>query len=462
MQSRNNLTTHGGPRRKPVVAAYWSCGVTICLILTMIAVTGTLFPITAADRVLCDKAVSVATVSVATVATVNKSTDERFGVPKAKVPEGSTASRELRLPPELHSYNIPNLPPHFNNLPEEYRAIADSVIITDAAATLGRVLFYDRSLSRSRTIACASCHIQEFAFSDSRRFSEGHDGRMTARQSMSLINLKYSLTEAFFWDERARGLQQQVLIPIENDVEMGHSLADLVIQLQVDPIYPPLFDDAFGSPQVSKKKIARALSQFVLSIVSYRSEYDSGMAKANSVLDAFPNFTALQNLGKRQFFEAGCASCHLSEGSEASVGKHISADVSAFDFNRPVLQTAIFQIEKSVVNGIDSDDSSNDAGVGSVTGQVADQGAFRSPSLRNVEVTGPYMHDGRFRTLDSVVEHYNWSVQPHPNLDPRLHFAVEGIAIPEFQKVALVAFLKTLTDHKLLKDARFSDPFVRH
>ena len=324
------------------------------------------------------------------------------------------ASRPLKLLATIPVLNIHNLPPHFNNLPEEYRVIADSVAVTDTAATLGRVLFYDRSLSRSGRVACASCHQQKFAFSDARRFSVGHDGRKTIRHSMSLINLKYALNKSFFWDERAEGLRQQVLIPIENDIEMGHSIKDLVVQLQADPIYPPLFNAAFGSNQVTRKRLASALSQFVLSIVSYRSAYDEGMAQVDSVLDDFPNFTAQQNLGKRQFFESGCASCHLSQGRTA--GQTTSTEVAAFDLDRPVLQTAIFQIEKAVVNGIDSDDSKNDAGAGAITNVEADHGAFRSPSLRNVEVTGPYMHDGRFKTLDRVVGHYNWRVQPHPNL----------------------------------------------
>lgn len=375
--------------------------------------------------------------------------------------EEPTTVRVLNLPEVLFRYTPDDLPDHFSNLPQSFLDAAASHVVTDAGATLGRVLFYDRSLSQSGTISCASCHVQKSGFSDPRRFSVGHDGRAVSRNSMSLINLRYSLANQFFWDQRARGLKQQVLMPIENEVEMGHKLPDLVRQLQADSLYPPLFRSAFGSDKVTRDRIATALAMFVSSIVSYRSPFDEGRAVVDSVLDDFPNFTAQQNLGKRQFFEAGCASCHLSSGQGAHVDEGISEDSPPFDERASIRQSAVFQIEGAVVNGVDSDDPANDAGAYSVTGRTGDLGAFRSPSLRNVEVTGPYMHDGRFPTLDSVVEHYNWSVKPHPNLDPRLRFAVAGIAIPESQKVALVEFLKTLTDHQLLQDSKFNDPFLR-
>ncbi|MEP3480058.1 MAG: cytochrome c peroxidase [Fuerstiella sp.] len=454
MQFGNNLTASRQTAPRQTRDVWSNCGPLLTLTLTFFVIAITTKSLSADDQVW-----DVAVVFQDDTCPIEQTADDPIARRTVLDASKQLDSRRLKLPAKLSGGNIHDLPPHFNNLPEEYRAIADSAKVGDAAARLGLVLFYDRSLSGSGQVACASCHRQQFAFSDVRRFSVGHDGRKTSRQSMSLINLRYSLNQSFFWDERAAGLRQQVLIPIENDVEMGHSLKDLVVQLQADPIYPPLFAAAFGSAEVNQHRMASALSQFVLSIVSYRSAYDVGMAQVDSVLDDFPNFTDQQNLGKRQFFESGCASCHLSEGRTA--GHDVSAETPDFDRNRPVFQTAIFQIEKAVVNGIDSDDSKNDAGVGAVTNVAADVGAFRSPSLRNVEVTGPYMHDGRFKTLDRVVEHYNWSVQPHPNLDRRLHFAVEGMAIPELQKVALVEFLKTLTDHALLNDPSFADPFVR-
>lgn len=370
------------------------------------------------------------------------------------------SGRLVNLPDVPFRYTDDQLPKHFRNLPQEYLDVAATHVVTDAGATLGRVLFYDRTLSQSGTTSCASCHVQKFAFTDPRQFSVGHDGRPVKRNSMSLVNLKFSLTQKFFWDQRATGLKQQVLMPIENEIEMGHQLANLTKQLQADSLYPPLFEAAFGTRDVTEDRIATALSMFVSSIVSYRSPFDEGRSQVDSVLDDFPNFSPRQNLGKFQFFESGCAACHLSEGSQALQSNVISEDASPFDRRRPILQSAIFQIETAVVNGIDSAEAKNDAGVFVLTEKASDTGAFRVSSLRNVEVTGPYMHDGRFHTLDRVVEHYNWSVKPHRNLDPRLKFAIDGIAIPEPQKVALVEFLNTLTDRNLLADPKFSDPFV--
>lgn len=377
-------------------------------------------------------------------------------------PKNSNVNRRaINLPSTPFNYSRPELPRHFRTLPAEFLEQASSHPLTDAGATLGRVLFYDQSLSRSGTTSCASCHVQKFAFTDPRRFSVGHDGRTVRRNSMSLINLSYSISDRFFWDERAHGLKAQVLMPIENEIEMGHHLPELVSELDQDPIYDSLFLAAFGSSNVTADRIATALSMFVRSIVSYRSAFDQAVAEADSVLDDFDSFTTEQNLGKRQFFERGCAECHLSPGRHHDREQILDLETSPFNVSLRDRQAAIFQIEGAVVNGIDSDDHPSDRGKAGVSGVHSHLGAFRSPSLRNVEVTAPYMHDGRFPTLDSVIEHYNWSVRPHPNLDRRLQHAVPGIAIPEREKVALVEFLKTLTDRPLLSDPRFSDPFVR-
>ena len=215
---------------------------------------------------------------------------------------------------------------------------------------------------------------------------------------MSLINARYYRGGRFFWDERADSLETQVLMPIENEVEMGHQLDRLVPQLQSDPIYPPLFRAAFGSEKITPERIAKGLAQFVRSIVSYRSKYDVGRAQVDSPLEPFPNFSEQENLGKEQFFgRAQCASCHLADTPHAD--DHIA-------------QSAFFYVDKPVVNGIDSDTTDVDTGVAEISGRDSDSGRFKAPSLRNVEVTAPYMHDGRFRTLDQVLEHYNWSVRP--------------------------------------------------
>lgn len=358
------------------------------------------------------------------------------------------STRQLALPATPYRYADQPLPRHVKEVASLFDNTPESNPITDEGATLGRVLFYDPNLSANGSTSCSSCHSQQTAFTDERRFSKGFEGRAVDRNSMSLVNLRYYRPGKFFWDERAGSLEDQVLMPIENPIEMGHELTALVSQLQSDPIYPPLFRDAFGTSEVTKERLSLALAQFIRSMVSVNSRFDQGRAAVASVLDPFPNFSEQENYGKQQFFgRARCSECHLPE----TKGKSGAARQSAF-----------FQLEGPLVNGIDSDSDQVDGGVGAFTLKESEWGRFKSTSLRNVVLTAPYMHDGRFRTLDQVIEHYNWSVKPHRNLDHRLEdFAANGLALPEVEKVALAAFLATLTDQTFLTDPKFSDPFTQ-
>ena len=358
------------------------------------------------------------------------------------------STRQLALPAKPYRYADQPLPRHVKEVANLFDNTPESNPLTDEGATLGRVLFYDPNLSANGSTSCSSCHSQQTAFTDERRFSKGFEGRAVDRNSMSLVNLRYYRPGKFFWDERAGSLEDQVLMPIENPIEMGHELTALVSQLQSDPIYPPLFRAAFGTSEVTKERLSLALAQFIRSMVSVNSRFDQGRAAVASVLDPFPNFSEQENYGKQQFFgRARCSECHLPE----TEGKSGAARQSAF-----------FQLEGPLVNGIDSDSDQVDGGVGAFTLKENEWGRFKSTSLRNVVLTAPYMHDGRFRTLDQVIEHYNWSVKPHRNLDHRLEdFAANGLALPEVEKVALAAFLGTLTDQTFLTDPKFSDPFTQ-
>ncbi|KAA5540041.1 cytochrome-c peroxidase [Roseiconus nitratireducens] len=355
-------------------------------------------------------------------------------------------ARQLSLPDRPYAYSRLEIPDHFRPHAAHLDNTPPENPITDDGATLGRVLFYDTTLSVNGTTACASCHRQENAFSEPRDKSIGFDGQQVDRNSMSLVNLRYYQRGKFFWDERAATLEQQVLMPIENPIEMGHNLSKLVNQLQQDPIYPPLFAKAFGDDRVSRDRIAKALAQFVRSIVSFRSRFDVGLAQVDSPQTPFPNFTDEENLGKKQFFGRGrCAECHLPT-------------YRGLDREASTEQWSIFQLERPGNNGVDSE--GGDPGLGRSTGRRQDLGKFKPSTLRNIAVTGPYMHDGRFHTLDQVIEHYNWSVRPHENLDERLRdFAANGLALPEVPKVALAKFLRTLTDEQLLTDPMYADPF---
>jgi len=355
-------------------------------------------------------------------------------------------SLNLNLPKISFHYSADKFPDHVEKHVSDIDGVLGENYVTNDGATLGRVLFYDKRLSANGTISCGSCHVQKHAFADPRPRSSGFNGIFGNRNSMALINLRFNPSSRFFWDERAANLESQVLMPIEDPNEMGHSVDQIALNFGKDPTYQKLFELAFGDPVVSRDRIAMALSQFLRSMVSFRSRYDAGLQLTRDVNQDFSNFTDQENLGKDQFFgRARCAECHLPKLHKGDV----SAD-----------QYAFFQLLEPTVNGVDSEDPSFDQGVGLISHRQKDVGRFKASSLRNIEVTFPYMHDGRFQTIDQVIEHYNWSVKPHPNLDPRLQdFSANGMALPEVEKVALAAFLRTLTDHQFLTDPKFSDPF---
>ena len=361
------------------------------------------------------------------------------------------------LPAQPYRYSALKLPSYLDqttlretdNTPKENP-------LTDAGATLGRVLFYDQHLSVNNVIACASCHLQSRGFADPRQFSVGFNGGRTGRNAMGLVNIRFTHVNrrrpGFFWDERAATLEDQVLMPIQDRVEMGMRLDDLETKLQTLPYYAPLFSAAFGNGKISADGIAKAVAQFMRSMASFDSKYDRAAEEAggNHSHD-FDRFSAEENFGKSLFIdgvdgvaEIGCAHCHLPP---------------------------TFGMAKSMNNGLDL--VYTDQGLGARNLPKNDpftpsnDGKFKAPSLRNIELTAPYMHDGRFQTLHQVVEHYSSRVHPHPNVGLAFNGPVSddlgtaGFRLSPEQSSALVAFLKTLTDHSFVSDPRFSDPFIR-
>ena len=361
-------------------------------------------------------------------------------------------TRTLDLPATPYRYSAVVLPAHFRTA--AVRALDNTPAdnpITDAGATLGRVLFHDRELSANRTIACASCHLQARGFADGAAFSTGFAGGHTDRSSMSITDAGFYDSGRFFWDERAATLEAQVLQPIINPVEMGLTLETLVTRVTVAPYYAPLFERAFGDPVVTTDRIARALAQYARAVVSYRSRYDEGVAATGDVNAPFPGYSQAEQQGKQLFMtRAGCAACHMFNAGPPAPG--------------PRPNQAVFFVDRATNNGLDATTTGVDNGVGARTGRAQDLGRFKSPSLRNVALTAPYMHDGRLATLEAVVEHYRRGVQPHPNLDPRLR-GPDGvprrIALTDGEAAALVAFMRTLTDTALATDPWFADPFIR-
>ncbi len=248
-----------------------------------------------------------------------------------------------------------------------------------------------------------------------------------------------------FWDERADSIEHQVLLPIQDPVEMGMALQDVVSRLESTEHYPILFALAFGDSEISSERVSFALAQFVRSIVSTDSRYDQAIASGGTPMGPFNTFNLQENQGKDLFFGpptmggAGCAACHMAAPPNL----------------------AILQSTRPRNNGLQAPGDA-DRGVGGVTNNSQDDGLFKIPSLRNVAQTAPYMHDGSLASLRDVVNHYNSGILDHPNLDPLLRDAggePTRLGLTAEEVDALVAFLGTLTDDAILADERFSSPF---
>jgi cytochrome c peroxidase len=295
--------------------------------------------------------------------------------------------------------------------------------LTQEGVELGRRLFFEKKLSINDSQSCASCHHPAEAFSDAgKRFSAGAEGAPGTRNAMSLFNLAWK--RSFFWDGRASSIRQQVLMPIQNTVEMHQSLDKVIAKLSATPEYPALFARAFGSPVITTNRLALALEQFVLTRISCDSKLDRALQGAEQLTDqekrGFELFMTEYD-PRRGMHGADCFHCHGGP---------------------------LFQSQGFANNGLDAVFS--DVGRAAVTGREWDTGRFAVPSLRNVELTGPYMHDGRFKTLEEVVAHYCTGVKRSATLDPNLAKHPDGgVPLSKADQNALVAFLKTLTEESL-------------
>ncbi len=362
----------------------------------------------------------------------------------ATVLSGCLAAGSLALPaaagvgvPALPStsadyvgYAVTNLPNYFKS--GQLAALNNTPVdnpISNAGATLGRVLFYDNRVSHNNSTACASCHQQATGFDDPDQKSSGFEGGLTRRHSTPLANAAYYGSGRAFWDERAASLEEQALMPIQDPVEMGTSLDQLREELAATDFYPKLFQDAFGSPQITNDKISKSLAQFVRSMASYQSKYDVALAAGPPGSPGFNSvLTPQEQRGHQVFTGVGrCSQCHAS-----------AAQIGLQPHNV----------------GLDADNTSDEG---------AGDGRFKTMSLRNVAVREHFMHDGRFTSLEEVVEFYNSGIQDNPDLDVRLK-TIEGdplrLNLTEADKEALVAFMGTLTDSTFLVSGLFSDPFV--
>lgn len=317
------------------------------------------------------------------------------------------------------------------------------ITINNDVAALGRVLFYEKFMSVNNAVSCGSCHKQENAFADPNRFSAGFAAGLGTRNAPPIFNLGASGN--FFWDSRATDLHEMVLMPVRHNVEMGMEKIEMLeAKLNKVPYYAELFTKAFGNPQVTKEGISKALAQFILSIRSENTLFEKiGIDALN----------AQQRHGFDVFNTLHCQSCH---------GAATAPYYNSSSFN--------IGLEKNYT----------DKGFGAVTNSSNMEGFFKAPPLRNLAVTAPYMHDGRFATLEEVVEHYNSGVVNHPNLSSQLRviepngggwgnnntstpklnkFGIPTLELTQQEKADLVAFLKALKDNALLTDSKYSDPF---
>ena len=307
--------------------------------------------------------------------------------------------------------------------------------LTVAKVYLGKKLFYENLLSGDETMNCATCHVQKDGFSDKNQFSTGIEGQQGGRQAMSVFNLAWHSNQ-FFWDGRANKLRDQAIKPIQDPLEMNETMANVRSKLAGSAEYPDLFTEAFEDGLINDENIALALEAFMFSVVSSDSKYDQYQRGETTL-------TASEERGRVLFFAeynpsfpdlsgADCAHCH--GGSN-------------------------FENDRYMNNGLDEEANITDEGRSVVTGNQADRGKFKVSSLRNIEVTAPYMHDGRFSTLEEVVEHYNSGIKTSNSLDPALAFTqTTGLMLDAQDKVDLVNFLKTLTDQTFLTNTEYADP----
>ncbi|WET03005.1 cytochrome c peroxidase [Flavobacterium sp. YJ01] len=310
---------------------------------------------------------------------------------------------------------------------------------TKQGVYLGRMLFYETKLSSSKTISCASCHQQKLAFTDGKAFSSGIDNRPTKRSSMSLANLLW--VRNFFWDGRAKGLEEQAKFPLNDPHEMGNYVEKAVKELQKTKEYPILFKEAFGSAEITSDKITKAIAQFERTLISADSRYDKYLRNQYKPseqelkgMELFMN----SPIPEKNIRGANCAQCH----------------------GTPKMYMELFHN-----NGLDEEPK--DIGREEFTGAANDKGRFRVATLRNIGLTAPYMHDGRFKTLEEVLDHYNEHIIASKTLSVSLRNSSNDLngkklGLTTDEKSNIISFLKMLTDSTFISNPKFSDPHLKN
>lgn len=293
---------------------------------------------------------------------------------------------------------------------------------------LGKKLFFDPILSADNSQACADCHAPENAFTDPDRFSDGINGILGERNSMPLFNLAWNYDEKFFWDGNTFGLEHQAFVPVADPIEMASTWSQVEEKLQEHSEYPSLFNQAFGSTQIDSNLVVKAITQFERTLISSNSKFDKFLLGEVALTQEEQN-------GFNVFMDENRGDCFHCHGSE----------------NNPLWTDNIFHN-----NGLD--ETFTDLGLGAVTGDPGDNGKFKSPSLRNLAFTAPYMHDGRFETIDDVINHYSEGLKNSSTIDPLMKKVAQGgVQLSTQDKADLKAFLLSLSDYEFINNSAFNN-----
>ena len=306
--------------------------------------------------------------------------------------------------------------------------------ITKEGVALGKKLFYDKRLSGDNTMSCNSCHKQEFAFATDQKVEKGIDDIAGTRNSMPLFNLIWN-TNQFFWDGRAITLEEQTQMPVEDPIEMHETWENAISEIKADELYPKMFKEAFNvsTHQISQHLAGKAMSQFLRTLISDNSKYDKVIrGEAQFTNDELAGFGLFKTEGPEDGISSDGADCFHCHGKP------------------------LFTNNQYINNGLDPEGSFADLGKEAVSGDMADKAKFRVPTLRNLLYTAPYMHDGRFATLEEVLDHYNTGLHYSNTLDPNLKKHTEfGLLLTAKQKEQLLAFLKTLSDPDFITNPEY-------
>lgn len=322
--------------------------------------------------------------------------------------------------PTPYNLNVPGfVTSYMGNMP-----IPSDNPLTEQGVKLGRMLFYEKLLSDDKSMSCASCHLQSNSFNDPNQFSQGTNGAFGERNAMSIVNSGWMTS--MFWDGRRNTMEEQAHDPVTNQIEMRNDWNTVVSRLQAHHMYPSMFFQAFGTEKIDSNLVTKAIAQFERTLISFNSPFDTYFYGGDTTI-----LNSSQKRGFDLFFgQAECIHCHSGPLLTDNMLRNNGLNVVLTDLGR-----------------------------GSVTGNPLDNGKFKVPTLRNIAFSAPYMHDGRFSTLEQVVEFYNSGVQgSSPNLDSEMAIYVGGLNLTAQNKIDLVNFLKTFTDQQFLNNTKFSDP----